>query len=115
VARYDQSYAGERRSAGLRVQLTPTERQQLQAEAAESGARLSEYVRELCLHRTQPVVAGTRRNPEAKALLFELQALGNNLNQLARHANTAGMLVELENLEDVINLLKAAITRVIGL
>lgn len=115
MARYEQSYHGERRTAGLRVQLTPAERRDLEAAAAASGARLSDYVRELSLRKGPPVVAATRRNPEAKALLNALQAIGNNLNQLARHANATGTMVEQRDLEHTITMLKAAMARVIGL
>jgi hypothetical protein len=40
MARNEQAYAGERRTAGLRVQFTPAERQQLETAATVSGARL---------------------------------------------------------------------------
>ena len=115
MSRYEQSYSGERRTEGLRVQLTPSERLRLQADAALTGARLSSYIRELCLRRTQPIVAGTRRNPEAKALLTELRAIGNNLNQLAHHANATGGNIERKHLAEAISSLKEAMARVIAL
>ena len=37
-------------------------------------------------------MAGTRRNPDAKGLADELRAIGINLNQLARVANSTGDL-----------------------
>jgi hypothetical protein len=117
MARYELAYSGERRTAHLGVQLTPSERQGL-AEAAEgAGARLSDYVRSLCLQRSAAagLVAGTRRNPEAKALMFELTAIGNNLNQLARHANTSGRMPEAAALHEVLELVKAAMGRVLAL
>jgi uncharacterized protein (DUF1778 family) len=115
MARYEQSYSGERRTAALRVQLTPAERQQLETAAAESGASLSDYVRELCLRKIQPVVAGTRRNPEAKALADELRRVGNNLNQLTHHANAEGRFPEIRDLSQTITLVKAALARIIAL
>jgi hypothetical protein len=117
MARYEQSYAGERRSAFVGVQFTPTERAELVDGAAAAGARLSEYVRELCLRRSAApvIVAGVRRNPEAKALINELIAIGNNLNQLARHANINGAMPEAEELYAVITTVKAAMARVLAL
>src|SRR5215212_3159131 len=92
MARYERSYAGERRSVHLGVQLTPTERDELEAAATRQGASISVYARELLFRRSAAVVAATRRNPEAKALIRELSAIGNNLNQLMRHANSTGEL-----------------------
>jgi hypothetical protein len=59
--------AGERRTVHLGVQLTPTERAELELAAAEAGTSLSQYVRELCLRRAAEAatVGGARRNPEA--------------------------------------------------
>ena len=117
MARYEQSFAGERRTVHLGVQLTPSERRDLEAAAKQAGARLSQYVRELCLRRPTVigVVAGTRRNPDAKAVINELTAVGSNLNQLARHANTSGAMAEAGELREVLDLVKAAIGHVLAL
>src|SRR4051794_38235632 len=87
MARYDRAYAGERRTAPLRLQLTPSERASLEAAAAQQGASISAYAREQLFRRSAAIVAGTRRNPEAAALMRELSAIGNNLNQIARYLN----------------------------
>ena len=70
MARYAKSDVGERRTASLRLQLTPSERAELETGAAAAGTHLSQYVRELCLRRTAEaatVVAGAKRNPERRA------------------------------------------------
>ena len=68
LARHKRSYNGERRTAALRVQLTPSERIELEKDAVEQGApNLSTYARELLFRRAAAVVAGTRRNPEDRA------------------------------------------------
>jgi hypothetical protein len=97
--------------------VTPTERQRLEAAAKDAGTPLSEYVREVCLRRRfdAPVVAGTRRNPAAKALADELRAIGINLNQLARVANQTGEVRREAELDRTIEVLKAAMARVITL
>jgi hypothetical protein len=117
MARYEQSYSGERRTAGLRVQLTPSQRLELDEAAAARGAHISDYAREQLFRRGgQPlVVAGTRRNPEAKALLNELQRIGNNLNQITHHANANDMIADQRELHEALMLLKAAMARVIAL
>lgn len=118
MARYGQSYDGAHRTASVHVQLTPDERSELEAAALETGARsLSAYVRTLCLRRRADDgrVAGTRRSPDAQRLMFELNAIGNNLNQLTRMANTLRALPAADELRAVTCLLKAAMARVIAL
>ena len=85
MARYEKTYAGERRTAFIGLHLTPSERAELDSAAALQGASVSDYSRELLFRRPAAVVAGTRRNPEAAGLARQLSALGNLLNQIARH------------------------------
>jgi hypothetical protein len=118
MARYEQSYDGERRTSAVHVQLTPGERAELEAAAEQAGtASLSAFVRILCLSRlAKPgTVAGTSRNPEARKLIYELSAIGNNLNQLTRLANTYRVMPALDELREVTALIKAAIAQVIAL
>jgi hypothetical protein len=80
------------------------------------GATISTYARELLFRRSAAVVAATRRNPEAKALADELRAIGINLNQLARHANTSGEIIDqADELRAALRDLKTATARVISL
>jgi hypothetical protein len=60
------------------------------------------------------VSAGTRRNPEVKALRDAINAVGNNLNQLMRHGNSTGELgpERLADVDDVLRELKVAARRV---
>ena len=115
MARYERSYDGERRTAPLRLQLTPSERDELDAAASGQGATLSAYTRELLFSRSAAVVAGTRRNPEAAALMRELSAIANNLNQIARQLNTTGELRYDGALDAALDLHKQAISRVLDL
>lgn len=117
MARYAATDTSDRRTRPLRAWVTPEEHTRLSADAASEGKPLSDYVRQLCLRRggrTQ-VVAGVRRNPEAKQLADELRAIGNNLNQLARIANTAGELRREAELTMALDRLVAAMDRVIRL
>lgn len=115
MARYRGSFSGERRTRSVGIKLTPTERAELEAAASERGSRLSDYVRELCLRRPRPVVAATRSNPDAKAVLYELNAIGNNLNQLTRLANTHDAMPERHDLREALETLKKAMARVLAL
>ena len=115
MARYERSFTGEHRTSSLGIKLTPTERAGLEAAAGEQGLRLSDYVRRLCLRGEVPEAPTARRNPDAKALLFELSAIGNNLNQLARRANIHDAMPEREDLKSVIDALKGAMARVLAL
>lgn len=117
MARYAKSDSSERRTASLCLQLTPGERAELEAGAAAAGTHLSQYVRDLCLRRAGAgtVVAQTKRNPEARALAHELNAIGNNLNQLARVANSTKAMPAAIDLRLATGFLKTALLRVIEL
>ena len=116
MARYERTYSGERRTVHLGVQLTPAERDKLETAAKERGATISVYARELLFRRSAAVVAASRRNPQAKALADELRAIGINLNQLARHANTTGEIADrADELDEALTAVKAATARVIDL
>jgi hypothetical protein len=115
MGRYARHDASERRTAFLGIQLTPSERGELDAAAKKLGATPSAYARELLFRRSAAVVASTRRNPEAAALLRELSAIGNNLNQLAHRANAAGYVRSEDALLDALEWHRRAIVRVLDL
>jgi Bacterial mobilisation protein (MobC) len=118
MARRKQSDDSQRRTAALRVQLTPDERGTLEKAAETNGApNLSSYARELLFRRyaAAAAVAETRRNPEAKELARELRAIGNNLNQVAFQLNATGTLRDWSELRDVIAEHKRVFARVIAL
>lgn len=129
MARYQRSYFGERRTVKRTTKLTPSEAAELDVAAAIQGASWSDYSRELMLRRSAAVVAATRRNPEAAAIIqaldaagHEQQRIGNNLNQLARVANTTGELRRLDELRYALALYQqvterhiAALERVLAL
>jgi Bacterial mobilisation protein (MobC) len=116
MARHKRTYAGEHLTALVGVKMTPSERRELEEAAKGQGApNLSTYARELLFRRSTAVVAATRRNPEAAAIMQELRvggiALtnpGNNLNQIAKHWNTTGDLRDFRELRDAIEAVRAA-------
>ena len=92
MARLRRAYDGERRTEGYTVQLTESERVELGQRAEGRGLLVSDYVRACCLtDRLPPAVTG-RPKAEALALVAALARIGNNLNQLAHHANALGEL-----------------------
>jgi hypothetical protein len=116
VARYERSYTGERRTVKRTLQLTPTEDAVLAAEAEQRGATWSDYTRDLVLRRSaaRPNVGTNTPDAIIKRELENSQhahnAVGNLLNQLARHANTTGELgaQRLAELDDALALTKRA-------
>ena len=115
MARYVQSYVGEHRTRSIGVKLTPAERAALEEAAAAQGAQLSAYIRMLCLKRSAVAAPPPKVNPLAKDLLFELRAIGNNLNQIARRTNIHGEVPREAELVETLDLLKAAMNRVLDL
>ena len=85
---YDES---ERRTMFIGFQVTPTERARLDERAAAAGLRMSDYARAAVLgYRVNVSV----KNPVTERALSELWAIGNNLNQIAKHANTTGQVAQ---------------------
>jgi len=115
MARYEQNYEGERRTRSIGIKLTPTERAEFEAAAEEIGVPLSAYVRELAIKRSPQVAGMVRRNPQAKALLREISAIGNNINQLARHANAQNELPSLSVLKTATAALRDALAHILEL
>ena len=117
MARYEQSYVGGRRTASVHVQLTPDERAELEAAAAEGGLRPQR------LHPNALLAAPCGRRPRrwhppqsrCAPAHYELNAIGNNLNQLTRIANTLRAMPAADELRAVTGLLKATMARVIAL
>ena len=95
----------------MMARATPCERARCSRET-RTGAACARFV-----VKTAAVVAGTRRNPEAAALMRELNAIGNNLNQIARHLNTTGEFrdTDPELLQFALDQHKAAIAKVLDL
>ena len=123
MGRYESSYTGERRTVKRTLQLTPTEAAALDAGAEQRGITWSDFSRDLLLEcsvarparRTHlfPELAATKRQLEHSQ--HALNAAGNLLNQIARHANMSGQLSQehLDVLKDALDLVKRAIEQYI--
>ena len=76
--------SAEKRSEEIKFHVTPDTKRKLQDEAKAAGFDLATYCREKVLTGQPP----RRIPPEILAAVAELMRQGNNLNQLARIANT---------------------------
>ena len=65
--------------------------------------------------RSAAAVAGATRNPDAKALADQLSRIGNNLNQIAKVANTKRTMPHFYELRMLTGMVKAALQRVLDL
>jgi len=108
----------ERRTAGLRIQLTPTERATIEGNAAQSERNLSDYARDFLLSKTKAQPA-PRLSPVAlvvlRALVGQLVRLGNNVNQLARRANEQGNMPAQKTLDEMALILRLCVEKVLSL
>jgi hypothetical protein len=115
MARVRATYVGERRTAYFGFQLTPQERRNLERHAEERGMLMAEFVRSHLPLGAPANDAGhqRRRAREIADLLGALGRIGNNLNQLAHHANETRRLPEAALLREAITELKAAFSRIV--
>jgi hypothetical protein len=98
----------ERRSDHLNVRLTLVERAALDAEARRVSLPVSHYVRRLISKRR--LIEPSRVPMVFGAAITALNRVGNNLNQLARHANAKGDLAPVaRHLDQILVRLETAI------
>jgi hypothetical protein len=120
MARRKRSSTGEHVTVKRTVWLTPSTADQLTEGAAKAGLSFASFARELLEARSPAAAAArsTRSSPEVAALKREIEAagrqeyaIGNNLNQIARHLNTTGDLREWIDLHEAIAIYKRAAER----
>lgn len=99
----------DRRHRQVKSYFTDDERSDLLARAEATGLTLAAYVR-VCALGEQPKAKPTRL---AAATIRQLSAVGNNLNQLTRHAN-AGTIPHGDEIRMVLDQIVAAIIRLGG-
>ncbi len=115
MARRSKQDAGERRTAAISVQLTPSERAELDARAALTGRTLSDFAR-IVLVSDLKAPAPSARDPRAlREIAVEISLVGNNINQLAHIANERHALPAERTLLDVSARITAALEQVMAL
>ena len=113
MPRYRADDHGERRTAGLRLQLTPTERAELEKRAAATGRTLSDFGRIVLLSDLK-APAPPANDPEVRRLLtFQLSKIGTNLNQLTKIANEKRALPLEREIRGVLDRIAVAVEKVI--
>ena len=97
-----------KRTELLRVRVSPEEHRTIRARANECGKPTSTFVREVALG-TVPRARPGRIDEKA---IYHLGRLGNNLNQIARVANTSGRVSVGRRLEKVLRGVQATLERI---
>ena len=92
------------RTKRVTIRFTPDEYNSLKEKATQFDMTLSDYVRTTLLSKREKV----RPSKCDKSLVYEINRIGNNLNQIARHCNTTGtvdklVLKELVEIEKKLN------------
>lgn len=93
----------ERKNKRLWIRLSDEEYKLLQRNAVSQDCTMSELIRRTAIYgqKISPVVLDMK---PIKKMLYELQMQGNNLNQLAREANTFGISKSLaESIEEEVS------------
>lgn len=102
----------ERRCDRMNVRLTADERARLEQTADALGVTVSEFMRRRSLdYRLPPIVKTERPNTIAAMALI---GLGNNLNQMTRHANAGFSLPVRGMLEDTLIRINTALDALHG-
>jgi len=115
MARLKKTHEGERRTRTLTVQLSPTERAEIER-AATGWPTVSEFARSRLLSAKNRAATPARpaMDPQlATGLLAELNKIGSNINQMARRANAADRIPEEGVLRAISDELKATLSRLV--
>lgn len=106
--------AADRRNEVATVRLTLAERAKLDARAAALGLRVSDFIRAAALDSLPPKLAKATRASSgilSKDELRELNAIGVNMNQIARVLNTGSGRELNEELSEAITALQTILER----
>jgi len=92
------------RTKRVTIRFTPDEYNSLKEKATQFDMTLSDYIRTKLLTKKEKV----RPSKCNKELLYHINRIGNNLNQIARHCNSTGtvdrfVLKELVEIEKKLN------------
>ena len=87
------------RNTAVLVRLSPKEKEHLRAQAAACALKMEPYIRKLIMGN----IIRPRLPDEYVRLLREINAIGNNINQIAHIAN-AERHISKDKVEEVLNL-----------
>ena len=103
-----------KRTKALHVQLTPDERSVIDRRAQSYGRKLSDFARIVLLSDLKEPPPPVLDPATGLALIYQLQKIGGNLNQLAAHANKTRAMPEAAALREAIGQLKATLSRIVA-
>lgn len=89
--------------------VSPSEKEKIRANAEAAGLSLSDFMRQACL---DPILV-VRENAIDKDFVYHLLKIGNNLNQLTKHANSLKMGYDSKRLHALLDRLEGIITKVL--
>jgi transposase len=113
IAALEEEQKRQKRTRALHVQLTPDERGRVETRARSYGRSLSDFVRIVLLSDLKEPPPPALDPAIAGALIYQLQKIGGNLNQLSKHANETRAMPEAAAIAEVIGLLKATLSRIV--
>ena len=102
-------------SAFIGIQLKPSQRRALEAEAAKSELKLSDYGRAVLVRESTTAIRPGRDKAVLRGLAVEVSRIGNNLNQMALRANVAGQIRSEDDLRAALSQLADVFARIIAL
>ena len=100
MARRKQADNRERQTVSLSLWITPSEKAELDERAKAAGVKLADLAR-AALFGFQLKA----KDPLREKALFELNAIGNNINQIAKHANITDE-IDQQELKNVLHILQ---------
>ena len=94
----------------ISFRLDECEELKLREDADKSGLNISEYIRK-CINK-EPII----KVYQPKELLRQISGIGNNINQIARHANSTGHVSkhDIEQITKDVNRLKFQMYKLVG-
>ncbi len=99
----------ERRTEKIAIRLTNSEKEEWQEKANQTGKSISELLR-LAMNRTRTWTAGDRSLIQEKNR--QLARIGNNLNQIAKWANTYKSTAEAIEVIEALRLIEEALNQI---
>ena len=102
------------RTAHIGIQLTPDERTVIEKRAQSYGRRLSDFARIVLLSDVKEPPPPVLDPVTGLALIYQLQKIGGNLNQLMKYANEHRAAPEAAAVREVVGLLKATLSRIVA-
>src|SRR5277367_6229785 len=114
IAEKEEEEKRQRLTKPLHVQMTPDGRELVERRAKSYGRSLSDYVRIVLLSDVKEPPPPVLDPVTGLALIYQLQKIGGNLNQLMKYTNEHRAAPEAAAVREVIGLLKATLSRIVA-